>query len=691
MTLLSSETPAILFVNPSLGTPAYRNEDRLRSYLTLGTLASALRNRSFLKRFALELDRHGSVFNCVTSFPQFDVRILNLSEKPDRQSLFDCFADFAAGFGETPLMVGMTATSAQLDEAAEIAWASSEVIPASIRVIGGAHVSVAAADFLNQSLFQVACVGEGVETLTEIALRLANSREVDFGSVAGIVFKDACGHIHKNPLREPLLHLDDYPFPTDSLDLFGDLTADYGNNRHHIVYILSGYGCPHDCIFCAQRAIHGKKIRERSAGNIFEEIGGLVNRGFHKFAFVQETFLNRDRRVAEFCRLITAAGLEVEWTAEARADQLSREQLEYMQSAGLRFIQIGVESGDPALLKQLGKRIDLGRVVRLLDWCRELEINTAVYLLVGLPGQGWQSILQSALFIKDHPPYNRITRHASVAIAIPYPGTNMALTQSVRLSGDRGNQLSWPNRNPNIHVNDAGEFLGENFTETNDMTSHEILEAWLYLDDFCHFLLHALYPEKKERQTYQLAKSMEYADRLLYMIQRRTIRDLIVRARPDQTPAKRRKAHREILFLDKEVETHFKDVTRSTEPVNDIFVRFLSTIEFKNGFDAMKILSIGNRLKWMKLCALVWHLAGRNFNTFEFSQDKEETGVSIDGLLQDLADSRLRECLEQIVNRNAMQLIPEIAVSGRTIEAFGFAFRKANNRILMIDSVDIQC
>jgi len=48
-------------------------------------------------------------------------------------------------------------------------------------------------------------------------------------------------------------------------------------------------------------------------------------------------------------------------------------------------------------------------------------------------------------------------------------------------------KMSWPQRNPGVIANDAGEFLGKNFTETDDLTADEILEAWIYLDDFCHF------------------------------------------------------------------------------------------------------------------------------------------------------------------------------------------------------------
>jgi len=43
--------PSVLFVNPSTGTERYERKDRLRGYLSLGTLASALRDKTFLQRF----------------------------------------------------------------------------------------------------------------------------------------------------------------------------------------------------------------------------------------------------------------------------------------------------------------------------------------------------------------------------------------------------------------------------------------------------------------------------------------------------------------------------------------------------------------------------------------------------------------------------------------------------------------
>jgi len=676
---------SILFINPSLGTTRFTDEDRLRSYLSLGTLASALMNKAFLKRFAKRLGRKEILFESEDDYPAFDIFVLHLSLKPAQQSIREYFCEFLDQIAAAPLLICMTATSGHLDEAVEIAGAARQMVPAALRIIGGPHVSVAARDFLNISEFQVACIGEGVETLSEIALVASLAAPPALSLIAGIAFKQDSGEILINPLRQPLLALDDYPFPSDSLQTFRESDEEPADKQNQLIYILSGYGCPHDCIFCAQRCIHGRRIRERSAENIIAEIRCLFDKGFRKFAFVQETFLNRRKRIDAFCRSLADSGLQIEWTAEARADQLDYEQLKRMQAAGLQFIQIGVESGDPAVLKKIGKGIDLDHIIQLRDWCRRLKIHTAFYLLVGLPGQDWQSVLRSALFFMDYPPHNRITRHASVSIAIPYPGTTIWQEQSVRLIDTDAVKFSWPERNPTVLANDAGEFVGENFTETDDMTPEEILEAWLYLDDYCHFLLHALAGSSRDRRDND--RYLEYAGRMLYMIQRRTIRDLIVRAQPDFSAGLRKAAYRKLIQTDGDAEKHFKDVTADTESSPDVLLRFLAATRFLNGFETMRRLSIGNRIKWMKICALVWHINGRAIHAMKFDNDGRQTGLALDKRLRALEELELNRYLARIDAGIRPDTFLDIKRVDQQTFAFGINFSIAGTAAIEIDLI----
>ena len=635
---------SVLLINPSPGPPPNTREDRLRTYLSLGTLASALQDKVFIKNFARTSGRFSEIGEPLLDRLSFKVWILDLALKQGNQGLQEYFESFIQRSEFRPDLIGMTATSSQLDEARELADIAAHLFPDALRVIGGPHVSVAPFDFLKKTRFQAACVGEGVETLVDLILAFMARGIRGSGSVSGIALKDDAGEICLNPPRQPLFPLDDYPFPSGSLGLFVDDIDDVGKNGRDLVYILAGAGCPYRCIFCAQYAIHKGTIRERSAENIFAEMKSLSAKGFRRFALVQETFLRDAERVARFCALIESSGLPLEWTVEARADQLDFDRLTRMKKAGLRFVQLGVESGDQVLLETLGKKIHLREVVRARDGCAELGIDTAFYMLVGLPGQDWQSILRSAIFLKKHLPVNRITRHISTAVAIPYPGTRIYEEKSVRLTDMPALSLNWPERHCSIVADEEGVFIGKNYTETDAMISSEILEAYTFLDDFGYFLLHANY--NPDFSLEERLRARDFAYRLFYMIARRTIRDLILKARSDLTPAKYRQAHAEILARDQMAEAQLKDVTPSTELWPGIFFLFLATVRFQNGFQTLKALSVPERIQWMKLCGVLWAEGNNNFSRIHFDSDEEDQGQILSTLLESISSSRLNLLLE---------------------------------------------
>jgi hypothetical protein len=562
----------------------------------------------------------------------------------------------------------MTATSAQLDEAKEIADAAAELFPEALRVIGGPHVSVVPSDFLRQTRFDAACQGEGVETILDLLLAFLARGIQGLADVPGIDFRDPSGEIRSNPPRRLLFALDDYPFPSDSLDLFVEDLRDRDKNTRDLVYILAGSGCPYRCVFCAQHAIHRGRIRERSAENIFAEMKKLSEKGFRKFAIVQETFLRDPARVGRFCSLIEGSGIPFEWTIEARADQLTLENLAQMKSAGLRFVQLGVESGDQDLLDTLGKNISLDQVIRVRNWCEELRIDTAYYFLVGLPGQGWQSILRSAIFLNVHLPFNRVTRHISTAVAIPYPGTEIYERKTVRVTGMPAGGLNWPGRTCEVKADEAGAFVGENFTETDAMVSEEILEAYTCLDDLGEFLLQAKYnpeftPEEKSR-------ARDFSWHVFHMIGRRTIRDLIIRAQADLSSEKYRRAREEILIRDQGQEAHLKDLAPSAQPWPEVLPGFLATAKFHNGFHAMKVLTISNRLKWMKTCAALWREAKQGFSQIRFEAGEAKEGER----LNDLLEAVPAEIIEGFMERFERKKEPGNGSPGGHFELLGLTF-----------------
>ncbi len=627
---------AILLVNPPVDSPRYTREDRLRTYLSLGSLASVLRSEQFLRKFAEKIGLPNPDFS-------FDTRVISLSSRPEDKTVEEYLADFIRDEKLDPVMICATATSGDLDQVARVADAASSLAPDALRVIGGPHVSVAPEEFLRDSRFQVACLGEGAETLAELAIRVSLFPGTDLSEIPGLAYKDKNGQVRVNPRRRYVFGLDDYPFPSDSLDLFVDDLEDRAKNRRDLVYALAGMGCPFDCSFCAQKAINQGRIRERSADSLFVEIAGLHERGFRKFALVQESFFSNRKRFKRFRELIGQSGLDVEWTAEARADQVDFPILQEARQQGLRFIQIGLESGDPDQLKSIDKKIRLEDARRLIGWLKELNIDTALYLLVGLPGQTWQSVLRTALFIKNNPPYNRVTKHLSVAIAVPYPGARLALDSSIRLLPDARRTLSWPARNPDVALDEDGALTGAHFTETDAMTPEEILEAFFLLDNFGYFLLHALHDDSLSRD--DRAYSYDLSLSLFHAMERRALRDLIVRAHDDPTAVTRKRFFLDLAQNDGAAERLIKDIGEGSFP--SIFTEFLTVANFRNGFPVLKKLSIDDRILFMKLCALVWTTFNRARPTFVFSYDALLDAGAIAETLRNIDPRELEQALDQ--------------------------------------------
>ncbi len=632
----------ILLVKPSAGTVGYTRADRFRTSLSLAALAAGLRDARFLHDLRDRLEPAPSDDSIENTDP-FTVKVLDLSQPEAGKSAEQRYRAFVESTGAYPLIVGVTANSGQIEEALSIAEAARECTPHSFRMVGGPHASVAPETFLEESRYHLACLGDGVETLAEAALKLRAHGRIDPALLDGTAHRDDRGSVQCRPARAYRMVPDDYPFPSTALDLFVDDLDDEQANGKEIVYVLAGTGCPFNCTFCAQRAIHHGSIRERSGANLLAEIEGLLSMGFRRFALVQESFFSNRRRVEEFCGLIEQKGLSFQWTVEARADQVDESLLARAKKGGLRFIQIGLESGDQDLLDSVDKKIRLPQVEKLIAACRDLRIDTALYMLVGLPGQGWQSILRSATFIRDHVPYNTATLHLSVAVAIPYPGTGLSRTGGIRMLPPPGQGKDWPTRNPDVSVDDEGEFGGRNFTETDAMESGEILEAMVFLDYFGQFLLHAvLDPTLDSEQRFRAERN---ALIMFSLIEHRAARDAVVRAHEFPMPEARRTAYRELAAQRETRDERVRNVAEYVAPSPGPLTEFLCRVTFLNGFGIMKHLSAPRRFDWMKVCAAAWLRLCRRASRVRFEADEEKYGEQLDSVLGKADAGELDEML----------------------------------------------
>ena len=194
-----------------------------------------------------------------------------------------------------------------------------------------------------------------------------------------IVADAACGDLKRRYLpvdafgqdRKPALQ--DYPqIPWETLDLdqfnripglVRPLMAHYKKQweTFHIIPIESGRGCPYGCEFCTVTGFFGDSIRFRTNDSVVNELLALKARarsekGQMAVFFIDDNFAINVKRTKSLLRDIIAAGAQVHWVAQISANLLRDEELiDLIAASGGKWIFIGMESVDPANLKDVNK------------------------------------------------------------------------------------------------------------------------------------------------------------------------------------------------------------------------------------------------------------------------------------------------------------------------------------------------
>lgn len=254
-----------------------------------------------------------------------------------------------------PRIVGITNTTTEYTNALRIAKAVKEEKNSTIVVMGGPHTTFIDQEPLKDGSVDVVVRNEGEVTMSELVNSLL-SDSLKLRDIKGITYKEGGGEIKRTPDRPFNLNLDSLPFPArDKLNM-----KDYKIPGA----IISGRGCPNQCIFCAAGALSGGRYRARSPENVFSEITHLYEKeNIKTFAIMDDTFTATIRRVENFCRFILRSSLDITWYCESRVDTINKNLIELMARSGCRFIQFGVESGCQDVLDAVQKRITVNQVM----------------------------------------------------------------------------------------------------------------------------------------------------------------------------------------------------------------------------------------------------------------------------------------------------------------------------------------
>jgi len=347
---------------------------------------------------------------------EFAVALVDMRIEPDwRRRLKEVI-------GSDTILVGVTAFTGpmilwnleMIDEARKLTDAPV--------VWGGVHATVEPDTTLADPHCDIIIMGEGEETLLELARALKNKAPLE--RVSGIAFKRG-GEFVKTPQRE-LLDLDTLPeIPYQLVDVSKYMPLYRGRKS---LYFQSSRGCPHACKYCYNPRFNRCRWRAQSAERTIERFRYLVEKfGAEDVYLVDDNIfidVERDRKIIEGIRELGVTW-QIQGVDVVALKRIEDEFIETLKASGLLRLTIGVESGSPRIRKLMGKA---GTVEDIKEAYRRMArhgIAVFASFMGGLPTETREDIKMTVDLILELLSIHPQAYNSPIYVYTPYPGTRM--------------------------------------------------------------------------------------------------------------------------------------------------------------------------------------------------------------------------------------------------------------------------
>ena len=352
--------------------------------------------------------------------------------------------------------------------------------PQSLIIMGGVYPTVLLEEAGKDTNIDYFFMGHAEQRINEFLQIIMTGDKDRIHRFDGIAYRNGCGELNVNPVTSYIgdvgkLVQPDYSL-TDLTPYLRQETLDYQyNSKGKSGYIITSYGCPYNCCFCATRTISGRRVTMRPVEDVMEEIDYLVQTyNITELSFQDDCLLLDRRRINAILNGLIERNYGLTWKAvTVCAWHLERELLELMKKSGCTQVTISVESGCQRVLREIiHKPLKLEIIPDVVRNCKEVGINLGANFVIGFPGETWDEIRQTFHFAKSQD-FDVTHFH----IATPLPKTDL-----YKIAKDN-NMLA-----PNFSFTDESFFgFGNAFIATEEFTPTELLVLRAYEWDRINF------------------------------------------------------------------------------------------------------------------------------------------------------------------------------------------------------------
>lgn len=345
-----------------------------------------------------------------------DVDVLDFIQVPfdeSKQKLMNTIESFH------PEIIGFSVLTGNHINTFRMMESIHELYPNIKIVLGGIHVTIMYEQVIKKYPYVIAVIGEGEITFSEL------SEDIPLHSINGIAFFSE-GNVIKTENREMINDLDILPFPSHST-----LTS-----KSTFANIITSRGCPASCSFCVLNPNAKRVCRIRTVKNVVDEVESVLKNypNIKRIYFIDDAFLTNNKRVIELCKEIINRKLNnIDYQCQARIKPFHKELIPSLEQANFKTLLFGMETANENMLKMCHKNIKQKDIINTMILLKKSKIRVGMFIIVGLPGETKDTIIETAKFIQKIQKIKYIMYNFNYKIEPPslppilniYPGTEV--------------------------------------------------------------------------------------------------------------------------------------------------------------------------------------------------------------------------------------------------------------------------
>jgi len=297
--------------------------------------------------------------------------------------------------------------------------------PGTAVAMGGPHPGALPMATLKTSGCDFVAIGEGEVSFPAMIACVVDGGDPRMIPSAAYNFRGAQGQTShylryvkdkavKDALTRPL-NLDDVPYPDRTLFRYPEYCDHARDFEGPQTMVMFSRGCPGKCAFCGAA---DTLVRFRRLDNIFDELDVIAALGITNVSVNDDTYTSNKQRVLELSRGIAERKYGFSIAVQLRLDQVDREICDALYASGVRHVGPGIESGNEAIIKAIGKgpKESKDNMRGKMALLQEYGWKTRNSYVFGMPNETEEQIMETIEFARELG-----ADENAFSILVPYP------------------------------------------------------------------------------------------------------------------------------------------------------------------------------------------------------------------------------------------------------------------------------